>query len=143
MINAFFIGRLGKDAEEATSGQKQVLRFNVAVDEREKDANGQWVKKTQWVRVQTYQMSLKPYLVKGKQVLVQGEIKFGVWKKNDGTVEPDVTVWEAKLQLVGSAQDAQNAPQSTNDARVAQQPTRQQYAPPQPPQQADSDDLPF
>ena len=138
MIKSHIIGRLGKDAEEATQGQRQVLRFNVASDDRERDASGQWQKVTIWVRVQTYQTGLKPYLTKGKQVLVSGDLRLGIWTKNDGTAQVDATVFGADVTLLSgdSAQGAQQAPQSTNAPRVAVSPTPQ-------PQTQDDDDLPF
>ena len=90
MIKSHIIGRLGRDAEEATQGQRQVLRFRMATDDREKDASGQWQKKTVWVAVSTGQMGLKPYLTKGKQVLVSGDLHIGLWHKSDGNVELDI-----------------------------------------------------
>ena len=148
MIKAHIVGRLGKDAEEATIGQKQAIRFRIATDDREKAKDGTWTKKTTWVTVATYQTGLKPYLTKGKQVLVSGDLRVGLWTKNDGTTELDASVFGADVTLLAgeASQDAQNAPQSTNAAwgghSTAQPPQgqqRQSYAQ----QSGPSDDLPF
>lgn len=133
MIKAHIIGRLGKDAEETTQGQRQVLRFSVATDDREKDQSGQWVKKTVWVNVQTYQTNLKPYLTKGKQVMVSGDLRLGIWNRTDGTASLDASVFGADVTLLGgdqqgTPQGTQQAPQSTQQPRVAQQPAPQPKA---------------
>lgn len=153
MIKSHIIGRLGKDCEEATSGQRQVLRFSVASDDREKAPDGSWQKVTIWVKVQTYQVNLKPYLTKGKQVMVSGDLKLGIWTKNDGTAQVDAAIFGADVTLLSgdSQQTPQNAPQSTYDARVGQSPAPQQYAQPQQrqtlpglqPQTDNNEDLPF
>ena len=133
MIKSHIIGRLGKDAEETTQGQRQVLRFSVATDDREKDQSGQWVKKTVWVNVQTYQTNLKPYLTKGKQVMVSGDLRLGIWTRADGTASLDASVFGADVTLLGgdqqgTPQGTQQAPQSTQQPRVAQQPAPQPKA---------------
>ena len=141
MIKATIIGRLGKDAEEATQGQRQVVRFRMATDERKKDASGQWVKDTTWVSVQTYQTALRQWLTKGKQVLVMGDLKVGLWTKQDGTATVDVAVYNADVQLIGgdTQQGTQQAPQQTQTPRVEQQPTQTFNAP----QSGADDELPF
>ena len=128
MIKSHIIGRLGRDAEEATQGQRQVLRFRMATDDREKDASGQWQKKTVWVAVSTGQMGLKPYLTKGKQVLVSGDLHIGLWHKSDGNVELDCSVFGADVTLLGgdnAPQTSTDAPQSTSAPQAARQPATQ------------------
>lgn len=146
MIKSHIIGRLGKDCEEATQGQRQVLRFSVATDEREKDKDGNWVKKTVWVSVSTYQTGLKPYLTKGKQVMVSGDLHLGVWTRNDGTASIDAAVFGGDVTLLGgdnASQDAQNAPQPAGAQQSAVQAAAAPYAPPQPQGKDYADDLPF
>ena len=149
MIKSHIIGRLGKDAEEATQGQRQVLRFNVASDDREKAPDGSWQKVTIWVKVQTYLTNLKPYLTKGKQVMVSGDLRLGIWNKNDGTAQVDAAIFGADVTLLSG--DAQQAPQSTQGQQVGGQPTQQPRAqhqqrltlPGLQPQTDSNDDLPF
>lgn len=150
MFKSEIIGRLGKDAEEATQGQRQVLRFSVATDDRERDSSGNWVKTTLWVSVQTYQTGLKQYLTKGRQVYVTGNTKVGTWTRKDGTTAADVAIFGADVTLLGgeAAQGSQQAPQQPQAQPAAQQPTQQpqgrQQAPNYPPQPEDyNDQLPF
>lgn len=151
MIKSHIIGRLGKDAEEVQAGQRTALRFTVASDDRKKDQNGQWVKETTWVSVHTYQTGLKPYLTKGKQVMVSGDLRIGIWTKSDGTAQVDAAVFGADVTLLAgestpqAPQAAPQAPQSTQRPQAAQQPTQPtqplpglgNYA------QGGNDDLPF
>lgn len=147
MIKSHILGRLGKDAEEVQTGQRTALRFTVASDDRKKDSTGQWVKETTWVSVQTYQVGLKPYLTKGKQVMVSGDLRVGIWTKSDGTAQVDAAVFGADVTLLsGDSQQAPQAspqaPQSTQMSRAAQQ-LAQQIDAPQRPSEQYSDQLPF
>ena len=143
-IKAHVIGRLGKDAEEVQVGEGRALRFSVASDRRKKDASGQWVKHTDWVAVQTFQANLKPYLTKGKQVMVSGDLTAGIWTRQDGTASLDLAIMKADITLLGgdtqsAPQAAQQAPQQTAAPQVAQQPTSTYNVPPSGP----NDEFPF
>lgn len=49
------IGNIAKDAEKKENkGGKTFLSFSVGINENYKDANGEWVDKTQWVNCQLY-----------------------------------------------------------------------------------------
>lgn len=144
-IKAHVIGRLGKDAEEVQVGEGRALRFSVASDRRKKDASGQWVKMTDWVTVQTYQVNLKPYLTKGKQVVVSGDLIAELWTRKDGTMSLDLAIMKADITLLGgdTQQNAQQtAPQASQQAaapQAAQQPTSTYNVP----QSGPNDELPF
>ena len=147
-IKAHVIGRLGKDAEEVQVGEGRALRFSVASDRRKKDASGQWVKMTDWVTVQTYQVNLKPYLTKGKQVVVSGDLIAELWTRKDGTMSLDLAIMKADITLLGgdTQQSQQNAPTAAPQApqqaaapQAAQQPTRTYNVP----QSGPNDELPF
>ena len=148
MIKAHVIGRLGKDAEEVQVGEGRALRFSVASDSRKKDASGQWVKHTDWVAVQTFQANLKPYLTKGKQVMVSGDLTAGIWTRQDGTMSLDLAIMKADITLLGgdTQQSQQNAPTAAPQApqqaaapQAAQQPTSTYNVP----QSGPNDELPF
>ena len=144
-IKAHVIGRLGKDAEEVQVGEGRALRFSVASDRRKKDQSGQWVRHTDWVAVQTYQVNLKPYLTKGKQVVVSGDLNAELWTRKDGTTSLDLAIMKADITLLGgdtqgnAPQAAQLAPQQPQAAPVAQQPTSTYNVPPT----GANDELPF
>ena len=144
-IKAHVIGRLGKDAEEVQVGEGRALRFSVASDRRKKDASGQWVKMTDWVAVQTYQVNLRPYLTKGKQVVVSGDLIAELWTRKDGTMSLDLAIMRADITLMGgdtqqsAPQAAPQAPQQAAAPQAAQQPTSTYNVP----QSGPNDELPF
>lgn len=68
-------GRIGKDAETRDVSGNQVTSFNVAVDQGYGDN-----KKSNWFRVSVWGKKgagAAPYLLKGGQVTVVGELEFG------------------------------------------------------------------
>ena len=70
MLTAIVIGNLGKDAETKTIGERQYIAFRMASTAKRKDGD-----KTTWVSVMyRYNDRLLPYLKKGQQVFVQGDI---------------------------------------------------------------------
>lgn len=92
MFKAMIIGNLGKDAEEREYNGKKYLSFTVAVSEKDKDNQ----EHTQWIKVTTYQLTLKDYLKKGKQVYILGSQKNDVYES-----KPDIRVYADEIHLLG------------------------------------------
>lgn len=92
MFKAMIIGNLGKDAEEREYNGKKFLSFTVAVSEKDKDNQ----EHTQWINVTTYQLTLKDYLRKGKQVYILGPQKNDVYES-----KPDIRVYADEIHLLG------------------------------------------
>ena len=92
MFKAMIIGNLGKDAEEREYNGKKFLSFTVAVSEKDKENNDH----VQWINVTTYQVGLKDFLKKGKQVYVLGSQKNDVYES-----KPDIRVFADEIQLLG------------------------------------------
>src|SRR5580692_1036782 len=81
------IGNLGKDAETAfTASQVAVTKFSVATSRRWKDqATGDWKEETDWSRVVLWRgEAVAPYLLKGKQVYVEGRLQTRSYDDKDG-----------------------------------------------------------
>lgn len=81
---AILVGNLGKDAEKTTTPSGvSIARFNIATTHRRKNnATGEWEERTEWHRVVLIGKqadSLQRYLVKGKQVYVEGRIENRSW----------------------------------------------------------------
>ncbi len=144
------IGHLGRDAEtKFTPSQVAVTRFSVATNRRWKDQQtGEWKEETDWANVVLWrQENLANYLVKGKQVYVEGRLQTRSYDDKDGkkvymteVVADDVILLGGRGDSGGGggADEFQSAPRS--------QPRRQQA----PAQQEDSfsggvtdDDVPF
>tara|TARA_A100001201_G_scaffold21220_2_gene23506 strand:+ start:50 stop:454 length:405 start_codon:yes stop_codon:yes gene_type:complete len=98
------IGRLGKDAELSTSkGGKQFMKFGMATNYTKR---GEEV--TTWHNVIVWNEklvdALHPYLVKGKQIYLEG--KFQPWENEKGETIPCIEVsYGHDIQLLGSKSD--------------------------------------
>jgi single-strand DNA-binding protein len=82
------VGNLGRDAElRYTPGGAAVSTLNLATTEVFKDREGQKKEDTQWHRVILWGKTaetLQDYLVKGKQIYVEGKLQTRKWKDKDG-----------------------------------------------------------
>jgi len=132
------IGRLTRDAElKYTSSGFPVSSFSIAINRRRKNGE-QWEDEVHYFDVTLFGKtaeSLKPYLLKGKQIAVDGELRQDRWEK-DGQSRSKTYVSANNVQLLGGntqQQGGQNAqyqqPQANNYQPV------QQYQQPQQMQQ--------
>lgn len=108
MIKATVPGKLGGDAETKNVGQTTVTSFSVASDERVKE-NGEWVKKTQWVRCAIWGKrgeTLAQYLTKGASVTVFGALTLREYVNKEGKNTPSLEMNVDDVALQGSKRDA-------------------------------------
>ena len=130
MLTANVIGHLGKDAETKTIGERQFISFRMASTARRKDGD-----KTTWGSVMyRFNDKLLPYLRKGQQVYVQGDMDVSAYSNKEGAAQAEVSIFANQLVLIGQKEPAQ----------ASQQPATPQPAPQQ--QQSifrDPSDLPF
>ena len=107
------VGRLGRDAELRFTPQgKAVANFSLASD----TGWGEY-KTTMWTRVSVWgnqAESLTPYLVKGKQVLVSGEMQVDpetggprVWTGSDGVTKASFEMTAREIRLLGGKGDVE------------------------------------
>lgn len=101
--NVMLIGRLTRDAElKYTSGGFAISNFSIAVNRRRKNGE-QWVEEASFFEINLYGKSaesLKPYLLKGKQVAVHGELRQDRWEQ-DGQPRSKVVIAASNVQLLG------------------------------------------
>lgn len=98
------VTRIGADAEQRfTQGGDSVVSFNGAVDSGfgEKKVTT-WIKFTLWGKRGT---SVLPYLTKGAQVAVSGELANRKWQDKDGQDRYSLEVRVNELTLVGGKQE--------------------------------------
>jgi single-strand DNA-binding protein len=97
------IGRLTRDAElKYTANGQAVCKFSIAVNRRRKSGE-QWVDEPNFFDVVLWGRqgeTLNQYLVKGKQVGVDGELRQDRWEQ-DGQNRSKVEIVAANLQLLG------------------------------------------
>jgi len=108
MLKATLIGHLGNDAEVREFGDRKVISFNVAHNERFRDRETQqWRDRTVWVRCSYWRdpdrLAVLPYLTKGRQVFAEGTLTVGSYTNQEGQVIPTIDLRVNDLQLLGSA----------------------------------------
>ena len=129
------IGRLTKDAElKYTSGGFPVSSFSIAINRRRKNGE-QWEDEVHYFDVTLFGKtaeSLKPYLLKGKQIAVDGELRQDRWEK-DGQSRSKTYIAANNVQLLGGNTQQQGGQQAQYQQPQANNyPPKQQYQ--QPPQ---------
>lgn len=136
--HVIFIGRLTRDAElKYTSGGMAVCKFSIAVGKRKKQGE-QWVEETSFFDIVSWGKtgeSLNQYLVKGKQVAVEGELHQNRWEsegKNMSKVEINAT----NIQLLGGGE-------KQSGQTVDRESVKRDTAPRQEAQQDFQSDIPF
>ena len=72
------VGRLGADPEMKTYGEhKKLANIRLAVNDRYKNAKGEWMDETQWFTLVAWSklaIYVEKYLTKGTEVAVEGRI---------------------------------------------------------------------
>jgi single-strand DNA-binding protein len=108
------LGRLTRDAElKYTSGGQAVCKFSIAVNRRRKNGD-QWEDEPNFFDIVLWGRqgeSLNQYLVKGKMVGVDGELRQDRWQQ-DGQNRSKVEIVANNLQLLGSSGGGQARPQA-------------------------------
>ena len=101
--HVILIGRLTRDAElKYTSGGMAVCKFAIAVNKRRKQGE-QWVDEANFFDIVLWGRSgenLNQYLVKGKQVAVEGELHQNRWEQ-DGQARSKIEIMANNVQLLG------------------------------------------
>lgn len=101
-----FIGRLGKDVEARyTQGGDAVANFSIAVGESWKDASGEKVEKTEWVRVVAFKKLAEiciTYLHKGSKVFISGKMTTRKWQNKEGVDQYSTEIVANQMSMLDS-----------------------------------------
>jgi single-strand DNA-binding protein len=99
------VGRLTRNAElKYTNSGSAVSRFGIAVNQRRKK-DDQWVDEASFFDVVVWGKtaeSLNQYLLKGKQIGVEGQLRQDRWEQ-DGQSRSKVEIVATNIQLLGGA----------------------------------------
>ena len=99
------VGNLGRDAElRYTPGGAAVATLNLATTEVWNDKQGQRQEKTEWHRVVVWGKqaeTLQEYLVKGKQIYVEGRLQTRQWDDKDGNKRYTTEIKADRITLLG------------------------------------------
>lgn len=146
MIKLQIIGHLGGDCTTNEVNGRTVINFNVAHSEKYRDAQGNQVDKTTWVRCAywTDRTAIAQYLKKGQLVYAEGTPEAEAYMNKENQAAATLKLNVFRIQLLGSKGDNQegNYQQGSsqqNATRVAA--TTPQSAPE--PIGEPADDLPF
>lgn len=133
------IGRLTRDAEmKYTTGGMAICKFAIAVNARVKQDES-WVDEASFFDVTVFGKaaeSINQYLVKGKQVAIEGRLKQDRWEKG-GQSHSRVVINADNVQLLGGG-DAKPAPAQSEPRKAPPAMAGAEDVPPDFP-----DDVPF
>src|SRR6266404_7790324 len=128
------IGHLGRDAETSyTASQVAVTKFSIATSRRWKDQqSGEWKEETDWHNVVLWRAeNLANYLLKGKQVYIEGRLHTRSYDDKDGkkqyfteVVAEDVILLGGRTgeAAAGAGEFASSGPGPVSMPRSAQRP---------------------
>ena len=99
------VGNLGRDAElRYTPGGAAVSKFSIATTEVWNDKGGQRQERTEWHNIDLWGKqaeSLSEYLVKGKQVYVEGRLQTDEYTDKEGVKRKSTKVRCDRVVLLG------------------------------------------
>ncbi len=98
------VGNLTRDPEvRYTTTSMAVCDIGLAVNDRRKNANGEWVEETTFVDITLWGRTAEvagEYLKKGSSVLIEGRLKLDSWEK-DGQKRTKLKVVGETMQMLG------------------------------------------
>lgn len=99
------IGNLTRDPEvRYTPSGTAVADIGLAVNDRRKGSDGQWIEETTFVDVTLWARTAEvagEYLTKGSNVLIEGRLKYDSWENNEGQKRSKLSVVCDRMQMLG------------------------------------------
>jgi len=154
------VGNLTRDPElRYIPSGTAVTDIGLAVNDRRKNANGEWVEETTFVDVTLWGRQAEvasEYLSKGSPALIEGRLKLDTWETSDGQKRSKLKVVGERMQMLGAPRGAGaggaagRRPASASSAEAAPQdysaheqaaPMDESYEPL--PQEPPDDNIPF
>ena len=100
------VGNLTRDPEiRYLQSGSAVADVGLAVNDRRKNANGEWIEETTFVDVVLWGRTAEvagEYLSKGSPVLIEGRLKLDRWEGKDGQKQSKMRVVCERMQMLGS-----------------------------------------
>jgi single-strand DNA-binding protein len=146
------IGNLGADPElRYTPSGKAVTNLRVAVNDRSRGADGEWVEETMWIGVEVWEQAaerLAEQLRKGNKVYAEGQLRAREYEARDGAKR---TALELRFARVVSLErrprdeegGAAGGGAAYDDAPPAVKPRGAPQRSSSPGEEMDVDDIPF
>lgn len=127
MNSVILIGNLTKDPELRYNGETPICRFTLAVNDKRKDQNGNWVDDPSFIPIVVFGRvaeNCDRFLSKGRKCAVSGRIKTGSYQKQDGTKVYTTDVIANGVEFLNT-NEAKSTPAPRQEE--PQYVTRQQY----------------
>jgi single-strand DNA-binding protein len=148
------VGNLTRDPElRYLASGTAVIDIGLAVNDRRKNSNGEWVDETTFVDVTLWGRTAEvcsEYLTKGSPLLVEGRLKLDTWETQDGQKRSKLKVIGERMQMLSGRGQGGGEGGGPRPARqTAQNNAFSQAAPPDesydapPAEPAGGDDIPF
>jgi single-strand DNA-binding protein len=138
------VGNLTRDPEiRYVASGMAVTDLGLAVNDRRKNANGEWVEETTFVDVTLWGRQAETageYLSKGSSVLIEGRLKLDTWETSDGQKRSKLKVVGERMQFLGGRGGGQGSPAAGRAAGRAPDRTDQSQPSPSYNQAAPADD---
>ncbi|MBK3519856.1 single-stranded DNA-binding protein [Carboxylicivirga marina] len=105
MLKLILNGTVGSDAEVKNVGQRKAINFDVAVSMDHKNANGEKVERTEWVRAVLWRSEkqftkVADFLKKGQKIIIEGTPGSQGYQSKDGTIKSTLHVNIKELELL-------------------------------------------
>lgn len=111
-------GNLTRDSElRAANNGTAILNFSVAVNDRRKNASGEWEDVPNYVDCVVFgtrATALHRMLKKGTKVAIEGKLRWSSWEK-DGQRRSKLEVIVDELELMNASKAKQAEPADTHD----------------------------
>ncbi len=130
------LGNVTRDIELrwVAGGGTAVADIGLAVNDRRKNAAGEWVDETTFVDVTLWGRTAEvasEYLSKGSPVFIEGRLKLDTWEGSDGQKRSKLRVVGERMQLLGGKGSGGGSGKgSAGTARGTGGPQRQNESPP-------------
>jgi len=147
------VGNLTRDPElRYLQSGTAVADIGLAVNERWKNANGEWVDETTFVDVTLWARTAEvagEYLSKGSQVMIEGRLKLDQWETQDGQKRSKMKVVCDRMLMLGPKGEGRGGAAAPAGRAPARQ--NSEYSQPAPPDDLDlpptdassGEDIPF
>ena len=94
--SVMLIGRPGAEPETKTFNNSKMARFRIAVNERRRNANNEWVDNTQWFPVVAWGTTadrVEKQVKKGQMVAIDGSLRNNEWTDDKGQRHTVTEIW--------------------------------------------------
>ena len=107
-------GNLTRDPElRATQGGMQILSFGVAVNDRRRNAQGEWEDVPNFIDCVVFGNRAEPlsrFLSKGSKVAIEGKLRYSTWETREGQRRSKLEVVVDEVEFLSRNQQNSGAP---------------------------------